>query len=86
RLIFLTQKQMPGRMADALLYLHDEIFEQPRFPMILSRSELSELSAMSRESAVKLLRDFQKEGLIRISDHEMEILDVESLRKISHIG
>ena len=52
RLIFLTQKQMPGRMADALLYLHDEIFEQPRFPMILSRSELSELSAMSRETAI----------------------------------
>jgi len=86
RLIFQTQKQMPGRMADALLYLHDEIFEQPKFPMILTRFELAELSAMSRESAVKLLRDFHKEGLIRISDHEMEILDIESLRKISQIG
>ncbi len=86
RLIYLTQKQMPGRMADALLYLLDDIFNQPRFPMILSRFELSELSAMSRESAVKLLRDFQKDGLIRISDHELEILDVESLRKISQVG
>ena len=86
RLIYLTQKQMPGRMADALIYLHDEIFKQPKFPMILTRFELAELSAMSRESAVKVLRDFQKEGLIRISDHEMEILDIESLRKISQIG
>ncbi len=86
RLIYLTQKQMPGRMADALLYLHDEIFQRLKFPMIISRFELSELSAMSRESAVKLLRDFQKEGLIRISDHELEILDLDSLRKISHIG
>ncbi len=86
RLIFLTQKQMPGRMADALLYLHDEIFNLPKFPMILTRSELADLSAMSRESAVKLLRDFQKEGLIRISDHEMEILDLEALNKISRIG
>ena len=86
RLIYLTQKQMPGRMTDALLYLHDEVFMQSKFPMILSRSELAELSAMSRESAVKVLRDFQKEGLLRISDHEMEILDIDSLRKISHIG
>ena len=86
RLIYLTQKQMPGRMADALLYLHDEIFEQSKFPMILSRFELSELSAMSRDSAVKLLRDFQKEELSRISDHELEILDIDALRKISHIG
>lgn len=86
RLIFLTQKQMPGRMADALLYLYDDIFGQLKFPMIVSRFELAELSAMSRESAVKILRDFQKEGLVKISDHELEILDEEALRKISRIG
>jgi len=86
RLIYLTQKQMPGRMADALLYLHDEIFQRPKFPMVLSRFDLAELSAMSRESAVKVLRDFQKEGYLRISDHEMEILDLEALHKISRIG
>ncbi|MCX6276821.1 MAG: Crp/Fnr family transcriptional regulator [Bacteroidetes bacterium] len=86
RLIYLTQKQMPGRMADAIIYLHDEIFQQLKFPMILSRFELSELSAMSRESAVKVLRDFQKDGLLRISDHEMEILDLDALRTISRIG
>jgi CRP/FNR family transcriptional regulator, polysaccharide utilization system transcription regulator len=86
RLIFLTQKQMPGRMADALLYLYDEIFHRPKFPMILSRFELAGLSAMSRESSVKILRDFQKDGLLRILDHEMELPDVEALRKISRIG
>lgn len=86
RLIHLTQKQMPGRMADALLYLQDEIFMQPKFQMILSRSDLAELSAMSKESAVKVLRDFQKDGLIRISDKEIDILDNETLRKISRIG
>jgi CRP/FNR family transcriptional regulator, polysaccharide utilization system transcription regulator len=86
RLIHLTQKQMPGRMADALLYLHEEIFMQPKFPMVLSRSDLAELSAMSKESAVKILRDFQKDGLIHISDHEMEILDYDTLLKISRVG
>jgi CRP/FNR family transcriptional regulator, polysaccharide utilization system transcription regulator len=86
RLIFLTQKQMPGRMADALLYLHDEIFHQLKFPMILTRFDLADLSAMSRESAVKVLRDFQKEGLVKISDSEIEILNEENLRNISRIG
>jgi CRP/FNR family transcriptional regulator len=73
-------------MADALLYLQDEIFKQPKFPMILSRNNLAELSAMSKESAVKVLRDFQRDGFIRISDHEVEIIDDESLRKFSKIG
>ena len=86
RLIYLTQKQMPGRMADALLYLHDDIFHKIKFPMILSRFDLADLSAMSRESAVKILRDFQKEGLLRISDNEMELLDEEALRNISRVG
>jgi CRP/FNR family transcriptional regulator, polysaccharide utilization system transcription regulator len=86
RLIHLTQKNMPGRMADALLYLQDDIFMQPKFRMILSRNDLAELSAMSKESAVKVLRDFQREGFIRISDHEVEIIDNETLKKISKIG
>ncbi len=86
RLIQLTQKQMPGRMADALLYLVEEIFESKRFEMIISRQDLAELSGMSRDSAVKVLRGFQNEGIIRITDHEMEILDHEALIKISRIG
>ena len=86
RLIYLTQKQMPGRIADSLIYLHDEIFMKSKFPMLLSRADLSDLSAMSKESAVKVLRDFQKEGIIHISHQEIEILEIESLRKISQIG
>ena len=73
-------------MADALLYLCDEIFEKLKFPMLLQRSDLAELSAMSKESAMKILRDFQREGLLRISDHELEILNLEALRTISRIG
>ena len=86
RLIHLTQKQMPGRMADALIYLQEEIFKALKFPMVLSRADLADVSAMSKESAVKILRDFQKDGLIRISDHEVEILDFETLLKISRVG
>jgi CRP/FNR family transcriptional regulator, polysaccharide utilization system transcription regulator len=86
RLLFLTQKQMPGRMADALLYLYDDIFQIPKFPMLVSKQDLADLSAMSRDSAGKILRDFQNEGVIRITDHEMEILNADGLRRISKIG
>lgn len=86
RLIYLTQKQMPGRMADALLYLHDEVFLSPKFPMIITRFDLAALSAMSHESAMKVMRDFQKDNLLRISDKEMELLDLNTLRQISRTG
>ncbi len=86
RLIYLTQKQMPGRMADSLLYLFEEIFLSDHFPMLLNKQDLADLSAMSRDSAVKILRSFEHEGIIQFNDKELRLLDHESLKRISRIG
>ena len=86
RLLYLTQKQMPGRMADTLIYLFDEIFESDRFRMYLSKQDLSELSGMSKDSGIKVLRTFHKEGIVKISDDEIRLLDEEALRRISRTG
>jgi CRP/FNR family transcriptional regulator, polysaccharide utilization system transcription regulator len=86
RLINLTQKQMPGRMADTLLYLFNEIFESTKFPKIISSYDLADLSGMSKDSAVKVLRGFDKDKIIRVTDTEMTLLDLEALKTISRIG
>jgi CRP/FNR family transcriptional regulator len=86
RLIYLTQKQMPGRMADTLLYLFNEIFESQRIPMHFSRQDLSELSAMSKDSAVKILREFQNDGIIDQNDQEILLKNPEALQMISRKG
>lgn len=86
RLIYLTQKQMPGRMADSLLYLFGEIFESDHFPMLLTKQDLADLSAMSRDSAVKILRSFQHEGIIQFDEKELRLVDHEALKRISRIG
>ncbi|MCX6280551.1 MAG: Crp/Fnr family transcriptional regulator [Bacteroidetes bacterium] len=86
RLIYLTQKQMPGRMADSLLYLFEEIFEADHFPLLLSKQDLADLSAMSRDSAAKILRSFEHDGLIKFDEKELRLLDHDSLRRISRIG
>lgn len=86
RLIYLTQKQMPGRMADTLIYLFNEIFESSRIPMHFSRQDLSELSAMSKDSAVKILREFQHDGIIDQNDQEIVLKNPEALLMISRKG
>jgi CRP/FNR family transcriptional regulator len=77
---------MPGRMADTLIYLFEEIFESSKFTMHLSRQDISELSGMSKDSAVKILREFQNDGLINLTDNEMELIDSEALHRISRTG
>lgn len=86
RLLNVTQKKVPGRMADTLIYLLEEIYNQTPFPMDLSKQDLAELSGMSKESTIKVLREFHREGIIRMDGKSMNILDMDQLKKISRIG
>ena len=86
RLVNLTQKQVPGRMADTLIYLSEEIYDAKIFKLNLSKQELADLSGMSKDSALKVLRDFQRSGIINFSDVELEIVNPDELVRISKIG
>lgn len=85
-LINLTQKYMPGRVADSLLYLKNEIFQTNPFPLPLSRQELADMSAMTKESYVRILKEFKTSGLVRFDGKSAEILDEETLVSISKNG
>jgi len=84
--ISLTQKQMPGRIADVLLYLKNRVYESNPFHTTLSRQDLADMSGMSKESSIRILREFKDEGIIQVSGNDFEILDVEHLIKISQTG
>ncbi len=82
----LTQKQMPGRIADALLYFSEKIYESNSFEMVLTRQELADFSGMSTESAIRILKDFKDEGIIEVRKNSMAILNLERLKKIQETG
>ncbi len=86
RLINLTQKQMPGRVAGALIYLTDEVFETRKFDMILSKQDLAYLTSMSKDNVVRVLKAFTKEGLINLTNENIKIIDYDSLLRISKLG
>lgn len=86
RLINLTQKQMNGRLADALIYLSNDIFGASRFSTTLSKIDLSELTGISRDNIGKALKSFEREGLISSNGLEIEILKPDTLQIISRNG
>lgn len=86
RLINISQKQIPGRMAKALLYFSDEIFNSNTIETVISKQDLADLTSMSRDSAVKILRTFKDEGLIDTDQAFIEITNKDALIKISNIG
>jgi CRP/FNR family transcriptional regulator, polysaccharide utilization system transcription regulator len=86
RLMLLTQKQTAGRLAYALLYLFEEVYESGMTTISISRNDLADLSAISRESLAKVLRNFQNEGIIRMAYTELELLKPDTLRLIQTVG
>lgn len=85
-LVNLTQKYMHGRVADTLLYFKNEIFKCNPFNLPVSRQELADMSAMAKESYVRILKEFKTSGIIRPNGSTMEILDEDALVAISKNG
>ena len=79
-------KQMNGRLAGSLLYLNSLKDNQPNIFQLLTRKELADFAGISTESAVKLLKTFEKEGLIKLQEKDIIILDTDSLSGIYKRG
>nr|NQU90162.1 Crp/Fnr family transcriptional regulator [Bacteroidota bacterium] len=86
RLLNFTQKYIPGRMADALIYLSQEVYEDTTFNLVLSKKDMGDFTGMSTDSVIRVLRTFKNEGIISMKGKQFEIKDMEALKKISNLG
>ena len=86
RMVSLAQKRMPGRLAEALLYFSDKIFNADEYEMILSRQELGEMTNMAKECVVRILKEIEDMGVIYSDSSKIKILDKKRLIQISEKG
>jgi CRP/FNR family transcriptional regulator len=86
RFFCLTHKQSFGRLADIILCLADRIFKSNEFELPLSRKELAELSGLSPETVIRMLKVFKEEGLIDIQSKRIMILNHKRIKEISETG
>ena len=82
----LMYKQMNGRLAETLLYLESIKEDKEEIFQLLSRKDLADFAGISTESAVKLLKNFEKEGLIELNDKDIQIINISTLMEISKKG
>jgi len=80
------QKQGPGKIAEALLYFSEEIFDNEVFDLPLTRNELGDLTCTSRETTSRILTDFSQNGIIKVNKKKISILNKKKLEKISETG
>ena len=86
RLINQTHKQLPGRIADVLLYFAEDIYEKPRFDFPLTRRELAELAGTTKESFIRTLTEFRNDKIINLDGSHVEIISMDIVKTLSELG
>lgn len=86
KLININQKHRHGRIAEALIYLSEEIYESEDFSLTISKRELADMAGISTESSFRILKELHDQGSIRIQKKHVEILDKGYLQQLSETG
>jgi CRP-like cAMP-binding protein len=81
-----AQKQNIGRVADAILFFAEKIYESITFNLPVSRQDLADLTGITRESVSRILTDFHNEKILEIRGRQISIVNDKLLRQISEKG
>lgn len=80
-----THKNIDGSLS-ILLSDFSQIYHSDSFKLPVNRIEMAKMLGYSKESVINTLSKFNKEGIIRVQDKKIEILDKQKLLQIAEIG
>lgn len=83
-IVDMAQKSVKQRLADVLIYLHEnfEKDESGFLKVVLSREDYANLVGTATESAIRILSQFKKSGLISTTGKHVKVEDLEGLRRV----
>lgn len=81
-----SHKQLPGRIADVILYFSDVIFKNEEFEFPLTRRELAALAGTTKESFIRTLGEFRNDRIIGLDGSKVKINSMNIVRKLSELG
>ena len=83
-IVDMAQKSVRQRLADLLLYLHTtfDVDEGGFLSVILSREDYANLVGTATESAIRILSQFKKEGLISTTGKQIKVVDFDGLKRV----
>ncbi len=82
----LLYKQLPGRVADMIIYFSEEIYKNSTFSLPLTRQELAELTGTTKESLIRTLSEFKHDKIIDMERNNITILSSKIIYTLSKLG
>jgi len=81
-----SYKQMRGKLASALLYLSSEEFLEEDVFQYLTRQDIADFASITIESAVKFIKEFEKDGILKLTGKDIKIINKVRLGEIAKRG
>lgn len=82
----ITYRQMRGKLASTLLYLSSNDFIGMDIFPLLTRQDIANFASVATESAIKMLKEFEREEIIILKGKNIGILNRKELEKIERVG
>lgn len=81
-LVNMAQKSVKRRMAEILMYIHDNFGtdKEGYLSIVISREDYASIVGTATESAIRILSQFKKDGLISTSGKRIKVEDYSSLK------
>jgi CRP-like cAMP-binding protein len=86
KMIALIKKQVPGRLAEMLLYFSKDIYRNNVMTLPLSRQEIADLMQSSKETVSRTLTEFKNDRIIELDDRKIVLKSLELLEILNKIG
>ncbi|HDJ34351.1 MAG TPA: helix-turn-helix domain-containing protein [Bacteroidetes bacterium] len=86
KLISQSQKQLPGKVAEVILYFSEDIFHSLEFEIPLTREEMSQLAGTTKESFIRTLSEFRHDKIIDLDGKKISIKSMKIIRILNDLG
>ncbi|MEL0457167.1 Crp/Fnr family transcriptional regulator [Flavobacteriaceae bacterium SZ-1-7] len=83
-IVNMAQKSVKQRLAETLIYIYNSFGVNPdnTLSVLLSREDFANIVGTATESAIRVLSQFKKEGLISTVGKQIRIEDLEGLKRV----
>lgn len=86
RFLCVAQKNARGKVAEMLLCLASNLYEDNSFTLNMTRIELADFAGLSMENTIRILKEFNEDGMIDLDGKKIEIINQKVLEKVSEFG
>jgi CRP/FNR family transcriptional regulator, polysaccharide utilization system transcription regulator len=86
RMIALTKKQVPGRIAEMLLDFAQNIYHTNAYMLPISRTEIADYVQTTKETVSRTLTEFKNDRIIELNDKNVVLKSLDLLGILNRIG